>query len=149
MNLTQVLLTALKDNGAREIFGLPGDFALAFFNIAEDSAILPFYMLSHEPSLGFAADAAARMNLGLGVAAVTYGVGGFNLVNSIACAYAEKSPVVVISGAPGTTRSCVSCGTIFLSAVLHLSVPSLVLMANTSSQEVAYKVPSEPSWGVA
>jgi indolepyruvate decarboxylase len=32
---------------------------------------------------------------------VTYGAGAFNVVNSIAGAYAERSPVVVIAGAPG------------------------------------------------
>jgi indolepyruvate decarboxylase len=35
------------------------------------------------------------------VVAVTYGAGALNVVNPIACAYAEKSPVVVVSGAPG------------------------------------------------
>ncbi len=41
---------------------------------------------------------------GLGVAAVTYGAGALNMVNAVAGAYAEKSPVVVISGAPGDGR---------------------------------------------
>jgi indolepyruvate decarboxylase len=41
------------------------------------------------------------MNCALGVAAVTYGAGALNLVNAVAGAYAEKSPVVVVSGAPG------------------------------------------------
>ena len=49
---------------------------------------------------GFAADAYARVN-GMGAVCVTYGVGGLSLANSIAGAYAEKSPVVLISGAPG------------------------------------------------
>ncbi len=51
--------------------------------------------------MGFAADAAARYHSGLGVAVVTFGAGAFNLVNAIAGAYAERSPVVVITGAPG------------------------------------------------
>jgi indolepyruvate decarboxylase len=51
--------------------------------------------------VGFAADAAARFHCGLSVAVVTYGAGAFNLVNAVAGAYAERSPVVVISGAPG------------------------------------------------
>ncbi|PIE45765.1 MAG: indolepyruvate/phenylpyruvate decarboxylase [Gammaproteobacteria bacterium] len=38
------------------------------------------------------------------VAAVTYGAGGFNMVNPIASAYAEKSPVIVISGGPGDSE---------------------------------------------
>ena len=105
MRLAESLLEALKDRGAREIFGIPGDFALPFFEVIETSGILPYYTLSHEPGIGFAADAAARYRSALGVAVVTYGAGAFNLVNPIACAYSEKSPVVVISGAPGIAES--------------------------------------------
>ena len=92
---------ALKAHGAREIFGIPGDFVLPFYKVIEQSGILPHYELSHEPAVGFAADAAARFHGGIGVAVVTYGAGAFNLVNSVAGAYAERSPVVVIAGAPG------------------------------------------------
>jgi indolepyruvate decarboxylase len=83
------------------VFGIPGDFALALFKVIEESAVLPLYTLSHEPGVGFAADAAARMRSGLGVAAVTYGAGALNMVNPVAAAFAEKSPVVVVSGSPG------------------------------------------------
>jgi indolepyruvate decarboxylase len=96
------LLLALREHGAREIFGIPGDFALPLFDAIESSGVLPLYTLSHEPSLGFAADAAARIRGGISVAAVTYGAGALNLVNPVAAAYAEKSPVVVLSGAPGS-----------------------------------------------
>ncbi len=95
------LLQGLKDYGAREIFGIPGDFVLPFFKVIEECGILPHYTLSHEPGVGFAADAAARYHSGLGVAVVTFGAGAFNLVNAVAGAYAERSPVVVIAGAPG------------------------------------------------
>ncbi|MBI5791846.1 MAG: indolepyruvate/phenylpyruvate decarboxylase [Rhodocyclales bacterium] len=101
MNLVESLLHALKDHGARQIFGIPGDFALPYFRIIEQSQILPLYTLSHEPGVGFAADASARAHLGLGVAAVTYGAGALNMVNAVAAAYAEKSPLVVLSGGPG------------------------------------------------
>jgi indolepyruvate decarboxylase len=104
MQLGHALLTALKDHGAEAVFGIPGDFALPFFKAIEESGILPLYTLSHEPGVGFAADAAARVNCSLGVAAVTYGAGAFNLVNAITGACAERSPVVVISGAPGTAE---------------------------------------------
>ena len=99
--LAHALLTALRDHGAREIFGIPGDFVLPLFKVIEESDILPYFTLSHEPAVGFAADASARYHGGLGVAVVTYGAGAFNIVNSIAGAYAERSPVVVIAGAPG------------------------------------------------
>jgi indolepyruvate decarboxylase len=55
---------------------------------------------TREDCAGFAADAYARVN-GMGAVCVTYGVGGLSLANSIAGAYAEKSPVILISGAPG------------------------------------------------
>jgi indolepyruvate decarboxylase len=99
--LAHSLLQGLKAHGAREIFGIPGDFVLPFYTVIEESRILPSFTLSHEPGVGFAADAAARYHCGLGVAVVTFGARAFNLVNAIAGAYAERSPVVVIAGAPG------------------------------------------------
>jgi indolepyruvate decarboxylase len=105
MNLVESLLHALKDHGARQIFGIPGDFALPYFRVIEQSQILPLYTLSHEPAVGFAADASARAHQGLGVAAVTYGAGALNMVNAVAAAYAEKSPLVVLSGGPGKGES--------------------------------------------
>jgi indolepyruvate decarboxylase len=105
MNLTESLLHALVDHGARQIFGIPGDFALPYFRIIEQTGILPLHTLSHEPGVGFAADAAARVQGGIGVAAVTYGAGALNMINAVAAAYAEKSPLVVLSGGPGLGES--------------------------------------------
>ena len=103
--LAEHLLLALKSHGAAEIFGIPGDFALPYFKVIEETGLLPLYCLSHEPGIGFAADAASRARGGLSVAAVTYGAGALNMVNSIAAAHAEKSPVVVLSGGPGRRES--------------------------------------------
>ena len=50
MNLAEQLLSALKGYGTREIFGIPGDFALPLFKVMEESATLPLYTLSHEPA---------------------------------------------------------------------------------------------------
>jgi indolepyruvate decarboxylase len=102
MTLADALLQALFDHGVREIFGIPGDFALPLFEAASNSGKLPIYTLSHEPAVGFAADAAARIASRPSVAMVTYGAGALNMVNAVASAYAEQVPVVVISGAPGT-----------------------------------------------
>lgn len=99
--LGHALLDALRRHGAEELFGIPGDFVLPFFRVIESSNILPFYTLSHEPAVGFAADSASRFRGRISVAVATWGAGAFNLVNPIAGAYAERVPVVVISGAPG------------------------------------------------
>jgi indolepyruvate decarboxylase len=99
MPLGQYLFEYLHRRGVRHCFGVPGDFALPTFAWLEKSPIKEITM-THEPGAGFAADAYARLN-GIGLVAVTYCVGGLNVLNSIAGAYAEKSPVIVISGAPG------------------------------------------------
>ncbi len=109
-NLTESLLAALRSHGARAIFGIPGDYALPMFRVIENSQILPLYTLSHEPGVAFAADAAARIGRGIGVAAVTYGAGALNLLNAVAGAYAERSPLVVISAAPPKRHGPFSLG---------------------------------------
>jgi indolepyruvate decarboxylase len=99
MPLGQFLFEYLYRRGVRHSFGIPGDFALPTFAWLEKSKIQSITM-THEPAAGFAADAYSRVN-GIGLVCVTYCVGGLNVLNAIAGAYAEKSPVVVVSGAPG------------------------------------------------
>jgi indolepyruvate decarboxylase len=105
--LATALLQGLKAHGAREIFGIPGDFVLPLFKVIEESRILPHFTLSHEPGVGFAADAAARFHGGLGVAVVTYGAGAFNLVNAVAGAYAERSPARRARGSVPAASCCI------------------------------------------
>jgi len=93
------LIDRLCDYGLEDLFGIPGDFVLQFYGMLEESPIRVIGT-TREDSAGYAADAYARIN-GLGAVCVTYCVGGLSLCNSIAGAYAEKSPVIVISGAPG------------------------------------------------
>ncbi|MGB7157768.1 MAG: thiamine pyrophosphate-binding protein [Tepidisphaeraceae bacterium] len=99
MPMGQFLFEYLHRRGVRHSFGVPGDFALPTFAWLEKSKIQSITM-THEPGAGFAADAYSRIN-GIGLVCVTYCVGGLNVLNAIAGAYAEKSPVVVVSGAPG------------------------------------------------
>ena len=99
MPLGKFLFEYLYRRGVRHTFGIPGDFALPTFTWLDKSKIQSITM-THEPAAGFAADAYSRIN-GIGLVCVTYCVGGLNVLNAIAGAYAEKSPVVVVSGAPG------------------------------------------------
>lgn len=99
LTIGSYLIRCLQDYGVRHVFGIPGDFVLGFYGMLTDSPI-KVIGTTREDCAGYAADAYARVN-GLGAVCVTYCVGGLSLCNSIAGAYAEKSPVVVISGAPG------------------------------------------------
>ena len=94
-----LLLDRLHKMGLHHIFGIPGDYVLTLFKLLEESPIRHIGT-TREDCAGFAADAYARIH-GIGGACVTYCVGGLNMVNAIACAYAERSPVVLISGSPG------------------------------------------------
>ncbi|HEV3416183.1 MAG TPA: thiamine pyrophosphate-binding protein, partial [Pirellulales bacterium] len=99
LSIGEYLIRRLQDYGIRDVFGIPGDYILSFYHMLDESPI-NVVGCTREDCAGFAADAYARVN-GMGAVCVTYCVGGLSLCNSIAGAYAEKSPVVVISGSPG------------------------------------------------
>src|SRR5215467_1354617 len=98
MNLTEYLFHRLRELGVGHTFGIPGDFVLPVYAVQERVG-MPTVVCAHEPGVGFAADAYARFR-GLGVALVTYGPGALNTLNPVACAYAEQSPLLVVSGGP-------------------------------------------------
>lgn len=98
----QYIVDRLGELGVRHIFGIPGDYVLGLYKLLESSPI-ELVGMTREDSAGFAADAYARLN-GLGCVCVTYCVGGLSTCNSIAGAYAEKSPVVVLTGSPGLSE---------------------------------------------
>ncbi len=81
-SLATILLRALKAHGAREIFGIPGDFVLPFYKVIETSKILPHFELSHEPAVGFAADAASRIHGGADADAKPSGGAGLSACGS-------------------------------------------------------------------
>jgi indolepyruvate decarboxylase len=96
------LIERLQALGVEHIFGIPGDYILTLYKMLENSPI-ELVGMTREDSAGFAADAYARVH-GLGCVCVTYCVGGLSTCNSIAGAYAEKSPVIVLSGSPGMSE---------------------------------------------
>ena len=95
----QYLIRRLQDYRVGHVFGIPGDYVLGFYDQLCRSPI-QVVGTSKEDGAGFAADAYARVH-GMGALCVTYCVGGLSVANAVAGAYAEKSPVVVISGSPG------------------------------------------------
>src|SRR5262249_41798575 len=99
-SIATYLIQRLHAYGVRHVFGVPGDYVLGFFQQLMESP-LQVVNTCDEQGAGFAADAYARVR-GLGAVCVTYCVGGLKVANTTAQAFAEKSPVVVISGAPGT-----------------------------------------------
>jgi indolepyruvate decarboxylase len=95
----EYLIARLYGLGVRHVFGIPGDYVLGFYDALQKSPI-KVVNTCDEQGAGFAADGYARVR-GLGAVCITYCVGGLKVANTTAEAFAEKSPVVVISGAPG------------------------------------------------
>ena len=99
LSIGEYLLQRLQDYGIGHVFGIPGDYILSLYAMLEESPLVTVGT-TREDCAGFAADAYARVH-GMGALCVTYCVGGLSVCNSIAGAYAEKSPVVMITGSPG------------------------------------------------
>ncbi|MFP3941301.1 MAG: indolepyruvate/phenylpyruvate decarboxylase [Thermoanaerobaculia bacterium] len=99
--LARFLLDQLVEAGVDRIYGIPGDFILRLCQVVEEYPGIDLLTMSHEPGVGFAAAGAARGREGIAVACVTYGAGALNMVNPVAAAYAEKTPVLVLTGGPG------------------------------------------------
>lgn len=99
-SVSEFLVERLENLGLKHVFGVPGDYVLNFFSQLSKSKKLDLVGTADEAGAGFAADGYARLN-GFGCVVVTYNVGALKVCNSIAGAFAEKSPVIIISGAPG------------------------------------------------
>ncbi|MFZ9987010.1 MAG: alpha-keto acid decarboxylase family protein [Candidatus Nanopelagicales bacterium] len=99
LTIASHLASRLQQRGVKRGFGIVGDYALRLFADMEEVGF-PFLVTADEQGAAFAADAYARLK-GLGVVAVTYGVGGLKITNAVAGAWAEQVPLLVISGAPG------------------------------------------------
>jgi indolepyruvate decarboxylase len=98
--IADYLLTRLKEIGVDHIFGVPGDFVLGFFNQVLKSDV-KYIGTCNELNAAYAADGYARIR-GIGAFASTYGVGELSAINGVAGAFAERVPVVVITGSPAT-----------------------------------------------
>jgi indolepyruvate decarboxylase len=138
----EYLLKEIKSLGTKRVYGIPGDMVIKFFKLLEDDAEIEICTFSHEAGAGFAAVAEARALGKPSVAVVTYGPGVLNVVNAVACAYAEKTPLVLIAGGPPlsarngdfflhhTVKSCTS----MLKAVSQITAASVLLDNSEKAQ---------------
>jgi indolepyruvate decarboxylase len=104
MQLGNYLVAYLRKIGVTHLFGIPGDLVINLFMRFGKPRGLQIVTFSHEPGVGFAVDGYARATGKIGVACVTYGAGGHNMVNPIAGSFSERVPILVISGGPGEDK---------------------------------------------
>ncbi|WP_341720532.1 thiamine pyrophosphate-binding protein [Micromonospora sp. FIMYZ51] len=92
------ILTRLREQHVDTLFGVPSAFCAPLFDAAP-AAGMTAVVTATDLEAGYAADGYARTR-GLAAVSVAYGVGTLSLINAIAGAYVERSPIVVINGGP-------------------------------------------------
>lgn len=103
ITVAEYLVQRLYEMGVRHLFSIPGDYIVPFLEVVDADGRIQRIGNTNEMEAGYAADGYARVS-GVGAVAVTYGVGAFSLLNTIAGAYVEQVPIVVINGSPSNAQ---------------------------------------------
>jgi indolepyruvate decarboxylase len=99
ISIGEYLLARLSEMGVRHMFGVPGDFNLWFLEQTVRKGSINFVGCCNELNAAYAADGCSRL-AGISALATTYGVGELASLSGVAGAYAERVPIVCITGAP-------------------------------------------------
>jgi len=94
----KALFEALKAEGVKHIFGIPGGSVIPIYDALYDEHEIHHILTRHEQGAAHAADGFARAIGKPGVCLTTSGPGASNLATGILNAYMDSSPVIAISG---------------------------------------------------
>jgi acetolactate synthase-1/2/3 large subunit len=97
VQVSEFIVKYLERLGIDTIFGMPGAHILPVYDCLYDSGIQSV-LVKHEQGAAFMAGGYARASGGIGACITTAGPGATNLVTGIANAFADKQPVLAISG---------------------------------------------------
>lgn len=103
MNMSEVIAKTLKAARTGPVFGYPGDPSVAFLEGCRQVGV-DFVLARREGTAGLMAEAWGMLTGKPGVALSTLGPGSTNLVNAVANAYLDRSPMIAISGQIDTKR---------------------------------------------
>jgi len=104
MNVSEVMAQTLKAAGTGPVFGYPGDPSVEFLEGCRKVGV-DFVLARREGTSGLMAEAWGMLSGKPGVALSTLGPGSTNLVNAVANAYLDRTPMIAISGQIDTKRS--------------------------------------------
>lgn len=97
IQLSELIVEYLQRLGVDTIFGMPGAHILPIYDALYSSGIRTV-LVKHEQGAAFMACGYARVSGRIGVCIATAGPGASNLVTGIAHAYADKLPVLALTG---------------------------------------------------
>lgn len=103
MNVAQLLVKCLENEGVEYIFGIPGEENIRLIDAINGSSIR-FILVRHEQGASFMADMYGRLTGKAGVCAATLGPGAINLMLGTADAYTNSTPLVAIAAQVGLNR---------------------------------------------
>ena len=92
------LLEQLNAWGVRHIYGIPGDAILPLVDAINRHPRIRFISVKHESAAALMASAEAKLTGGIGVCIATSGPGAANLLNGLADAKSDRTPVLAITG---------------------------------------------------
>lgn len=93
----QAVVATLEANGVDIVFGIPGVHTLAIYDALYASRRIRHILARHEQGAGFMADGYARATGKPGVAIIITGPGLTNVATAVGEAYADSSPVLIVS----------------------------------------------------
>jgi len=99
--VSELIVRYLERLGIEYIFGMPGAHILPVYDNLYDSKIKSI-LVKHEQGAAFMAGGYVRASGKISACITTAGPGATNLVTGIANAYAEKQPVLIITGETST-----------------------------------------------
>ena len=94
---SEVFVECLEAEGAKYVFGIPGEETLDLNESLADSGV-QFVPVRHEQGGAYMADAYGRLTGRAGVCLGTLGPGATNLVTAVADAFLDRAPLVALTG---------------------------------------------------
>src|SRR5438309_1930403 len=104
MNVAELLVRCLENEGVKHVFGIPGEETLALNAALAESDKISFILTRHEQGAAFMADVYGRLSSYPGVCLATLGPGATNLLTGVADAQLDRAPLVAITGQAGLER---------------------------------------------
>jgi acetolactate synthase-1/2/3 large subunit len=101
ITVAALIVRFMERLGIRTIYGMPGSHILPVYDRLYDSPIKTV-LVKHEQGAAFMACGEARATRGVAACVTTAGPGATNLVTGIANAYADKLPVLIVTGETST-----------------------------------------------
>jgi acetolactate synthase-1/2/3 large subunit len=101
ISVSELIVRYLERLGIDHIFGMPGAHVLPIYDRLHDSRIKSV-LVKHEQGAAFMANGYARVSHRPSACIATAGPGATNLITGIANAYAERLPVLAITGETST-----------------------------------------------